>query len=91
MGRGDVPYLLGGFFLADIAFSGNGITDLVRNSDPGRTSTKYHGAKVAQLLLADVQGGHDGGERDASGALHVIIEARNLGAVHFQEAPSCFV
>ena len=61
--------------LADPLFGGNGIADLISDSDARRAGAEHHHAEVPELLLADVQAGQDSGERHAAGALNVVIEA----------------
>lgn len=71
-----------------MALGGNGISYLVRDANTGTAGSKYDHANVAELLSADIEGGHDGGQRDATGTLNVVIEAGHTWAIYIQQSPS---
>lgn len=84
---GNVPYLLGGLRLTDAAVRGYGVPDLICDAHACGPGAEDDQPDVAQLLLIDVQTGHNGSERDAPRALHVVIETRDAGPVQVQDPP----
>lgn len=78
--------MLGSVLLAALFVGDDGISDLVGDADASGSGAEYNHVEVFQLLLADVETGHDGREGDAAGALYIVVEAGDLGPVVFQDA-----
>lgn len=87
--RFGVPYLLCDLFLADASLRRDRITNLVCDPHAGRPRAKNDQAKIAQLLLRDVQPSEDRRESHAACSLDVVVEAGDLWPPLVEESSRC--
>lgn len=75
--------------MADVPLGRDGIPHLIRNAEAGTAGSKDNHAEVLELLLADMETGHDGRQSHTAGALDVVIEAGKVRTVAVQKTSRC--
>ena len=63
----------------------HGEADQLGDAGRGRSGAEKQEALVGELLPGDAQGGEDAGQRDAGGALDVVVEGADLVAIARQD------
>lgn len=81
-----LPDLLSCLVFAYPLLGGDCVAHLVCDADSSSTGSKHDQLDILQLLLAHMQSGHNGCERDTSSTLDIIVEAGDLGSVMIKDA-----